>query len=89
MGERTAKLTLAPDTAVVDVDGTDLASVTRTLEVHAEAGEAPRLVLDLPLHEIQVSGQMQVAVSDRVAEALIALGWTPPHPTGGQAESDA
>lgn len=77
-----ARLVLTGDTAVVEVDSVDLAAVTRSVQVHAAPGERPRLLLDLPLHQITVEGETQVAVTERVAQALISLGWAPPQPSG-------
>lgn len=82
MGDHSARLVLTPDACVVEVDGTDLAAVARSVQIHAAAGERPRLLLDLPLHQITVEGETQVAVTERVAQALISLGWTPPQPSG-------
>lgn len=81
MAEHTAKLTLTAAKSIVDVDGMDLASVAHAVQVTGEAGEPPRLVLDFPLHEIEVEGVMRVAVTEQVAKALIALGWSPPQPS--------
>lgn len=78
MSDRTAKVVLTPGLSVVEVDGTDLAQSARSVQITATVGAPPRLVLEFPLHEIKVEGEMQVAVTDRVAEALISLGWTPP-----------
>lgn len=74
---KTVALTLRPGSGVVALDGDPLDGV-RGLDLSAEAGEIPRLTLDLLVNEVQVNGEMTVTVPDATREALIALGWTPP-----------
>lgn len=66
-------------TASVLLDGTDVASAARRLTLTMEAGELPRLELDLALHETGFAGEdVVVVVPDGTRETLKSLGWTEP-----------
>lgn len=64
----------------IEVDGQELHGVTAVV-ASAAVDERPQLVVQLLLQEIEIDGEMTVTIPDDTAEALAALGWTPP-PTG-------
>lgn len=70
-------LSLRPGSGVIALDGEALNGV-RGLDLSAAAGEIPSLTVELLVNEVEVDGEMTVAVPDATREALIALGWTPP-----------
>lgn len=78
MHEASIKLTphCGPGTEIV-IDGHDIHGV-RELTLSASGGEMPRLSLDLRLGHVAASGPMRVEIDEQTAQALKALGWTPP-----------
>jgi hypothetical protein len=68
----------------VSVDGHDISAAVHSLTIHGDADMYPRVTLDLKIHDITTvsSHQTEVLIPDSTAEALIALGWTPPASEG-------
>lgn len=66
----------------VIADGVDIGPSVRGVDVHAEHGHAPRIVVHLDPGVGGFSGLADVGVSERLAAALVALGWAPPAGTG-------
>lgn len=64
----------------VSIDGHDISKAVRSLTFNGDAGMHPRVTLDLDIHDVTtVSSQnTELLIPDGTAEALIALGWTPP-----------
>lgn len=68
----------------VTLDGTDLSTSVRAVELRAEAGEPAFVTLELALDEIDVtrlaSAEAEVLVNlpDDMIRVLTVLGWTPP-----------
>lgn len=63
----------------VVLDGQDVTKAVRSLVVEGGVNQVPSLVLDLTLWELtKVDGEFDVLVSERAADLLIHLGWTPP-----------
>lgn len=62
------------------IDGHDIAKAVTSLSFDASVDHFPTLRLDLRLIDITelASTETQVLLGDGVAEALKALGWTPP-----------
>lgn len=71
------KLNLRPGGGAVVMDD-EVVNGVRGLDLSAEAGEIPRLTLDLLVCEVEVEGQATVTIPDGARETLIKLGWTPP-----------
>lgn len=70
----------------VSIDGEEIPGV-RSLHVASTAGERPRLVLDVLMHEVEVDGEMAVYLPEPTRDALAALGWaTPEQITGAYRE---
>lgn len=81
------KLTLSgggPASYAVDLDGHDLSKGVRRLTIEVEAGNRPRVEMELTVHAIEVTeigvkdSHFEVSMPDEAREALITLGWTPP-----------
>lgn len=72
----------------VTVDGVDLGQACRSATWSAEAGSHPRLELDLLMTDVTEIGSedTEVLIPEPTAEALVALGWTPPTATGQTGE---
>lgn len=63
----------------VTLDGTEVSRGLSGLTLQADAGDIPRLTLDLCMLDItKVGGQMEILLSDATRELLVELGWTPP-----------
>jgi len=64
----------------LDVGGIDMANVATAFSLSAKAREIPWLILTLPvMHGGTIHGERVYVEVDRLtAEALKALGWTPP-----------
>lgn len=78
---RHVRLRLTPGRAsTVEIDGHDLANGIRSLRLDADAGSLPELHIDLAVIDVTEveSEQTRVVVPEATAEALRALGWTPP-----------
>jgi hypothetical protein len=68
------------------VDGRDLSNLARGFTLaFPDADHLPVLTVDLFLDEHEVAGEVTVAVPDETRAALVALGWTPPDPSGCRA----
>jgi hypothetical protein len=67
----------------VSIDGHDISSAARSLRFDGDGGMHPRVTLDLHIHDVTtISAQgTEVLIPDSTAEALVALGWTPPAET--------
>lgn len=59
------------------LDGKPVEHITQSLRIDADK-EGRWLTLRLHLGEVRVRGKAVVTVSQGTAEALVALGWTPP-----------
>ncbi|WP_119728354.1 hypothetical protein [Thermomonospora amylolytica] len=78
----TARLSLTPGRGgTVEIDGHDIAPVTRALHLAAAVGEIPTLYLDLAIDLVEVDGEVTVTIPEGTRRALVALGWTPPADT--------
>lgn len=66
-----------PGASSFEVNGQRLRGV-RGYAIHWEPGCLPQLEIDFAIHELDVNGDMQLHIPDRVRDSLIALGWTPP-----------
>lgn len=62
----------------VMVDGYNIAPALRGWQLHHIVGRMPELVLQVPTGVIDFSGKTKVIMSERVAELLESMGWTPP-----------
>jgi hypothetical protein len=64
----------------VSVDGHDISSAVRSLRFDGDAGAYPRVRLDLHIYDVTTvsSTETELCIPESTAEALIALGWTPP-----------
>lgn len=65
------------------VDGIDLSKGVRSAELTLASGELPMLVVDPIIMNLDGAEleHARVVVTDQAAEALVALGWTPPEET--------
>ena len=61
------------------LDGKPVEHVTDCLRIDADR-DGRVLTLRLALGEVRVKGKATVVVSEGTAQALVALGWTPPTP---------
>lgn len=70
----------SPSKGTVKVNGQDLSTVIRGFDFSAEVGELPRVVLDLAVHDAsRIEAQnVEVIMTTRVHDLLVAAGWTPP-----------
>lgn len=68
------------NSARVTVDGVDISSAVTAVTVHADAWEHPRVTLELNVHDVTriSSPETELLIPESTAEALAALGWTPP-----------
>jgi hypothetical protein len=64
----------------VSIDGHDISKAVRSIRFDGDAGARPCVTLNLFIHDVTtVSSQdTEVLIPDSTAEALVALGWTPP-----------
>lgn len=68
----------------IELDGHDIAKNVRGVTVKLEAGEAPRVVLELSISEVEITtlgdsvSTFQVSMDEDTARVLQALGWLPP-----------
>ena len=68
-------------TAVIEVDGRDLASLVAGYNLHADYEEGPQLVLIFSAAVLpEFDGPAEVQVTEDLREALLHLGWRPPPP---------
>lgn len=68
-----------PRQATVEVNGASVGAAVESYTLTQRVGEPPRLTFEVPLVTRAVfDGPAVVVMSDRCAEALVALGWTPP-----------
>lgn len=77
MIKSSAKIELVGKGGNITVDGRKVHNV-RSLEVLAEAGKPPVLLLELRLGHVEVDGEMCVSVPQQTYDALVQLGWSPP-----------
>lgn len=69
----------SPGHAVIRVGGYDIAPAVAALTLKARVGEVPTLKLELPAGMFMFDGDdVQVRLAPAQADALVALGWTPP-----------
>lgn len=68
------------NSARVTVDGVDIASAVTAVTVHGNAWERPRITLELSIHDVTriSSPETELLIPEATAQALVALGWTPP-----------
>lgn len=85
MGRREAELRItAGDGHVVLVSGEnglhrqDISGHVSAIKVDAEVGNVPVLTVTMPVPFLAAKFRGQVEVDDETAQALVALGWTPP-----------
>lgn len=84
---RSVKITPIPEWGVgqarIEVDGHDISTAVRGVDVRLRAGELPIVDLDLVVHEVQrlEMAEAEVVIDSDVRDALITLGWTPPKET--------
>ncbi|MEV4705050.1 hypothetical protein [Actinoplanes sp. NPDC049316] len=78
----------SPSKGTVKVDGHDLAAVIRGFDFSTHVGEFPRVVLDLAVHDgTRIAAQnVEVVMTARTHELLVAAGWTPPTLAGPASE---
>ncbi|MCW2768532.1 MAG: hypothetical protein JWO11_4491 [Nocardioides sp.] len=70
---------LVSTTAVVQVDGHDLAHCTRSFRLEAGVREATRLTLDVVATKVaEFDGEAIVGFNRDFEALLVGLGWTPP-----------
>jgi hypothetical protein len=67
------------------IDGHDISKAVESYTVFHNAGSMPRVYIDFNLVDVTPldSKEMQVLVTDEVAETLKVLGWTPPEDSEG------
>jgi len=80
----------SPGRATITVDGQELHGVTG-IKFGANRGELATLILDMPLLTFDLDSDAVITVPEETAEALLALGWTPPaeQPYGGSGRPTA
>lgn len=68
-----------PDMRIA-IDGADISPrAIAGLSLQAEAGDIPRLTLDVVALDVtKLGGKMEIFLPDETRELLVALGWTPP-----------
>lgn len=64
--------------AVLEVDGVNVASAVRGVEVRAALGRYTEVALDLAATSVVVNGEACLYLSARVAAVLAHYGWNPP-----------
>lgn len=64
------------------VDGHDITNMVGAVMVHADPCSVPHVQLDLPVLDLMVNTDATVSIPENLAQALVALGWTPPEPDG-------
>lgn len=69
--------------ARIEVDGHDISTAVRGVDVRMRAGELPIVDLDLMVYEVKRldMAEAEVVIDSDVRDALIKLGWTPPKET--------
>lgn len=65
------------------VDGLDISDAVLGFDYQARAGLVDELHLELAVFDSDIEGQAGVDVPAETRRALVALGWTPPTPAGG------
>lgn len=64
---------------VVELDGEDISACIRSINISAEAWEAPEVSLQLAVFEIETGAdESRIHIAEGTAELLQRLGWTPP-----------
>lgn len=65
---------------VVEVDGHDISKAVRSVIIELEAGNRPRVELDVAAFFVDVFEleDPRILISGDVSAALVRLGWTPP-----------
>jgi hypothetical protein len=68
------------NSARVTVNGVDISTAVTAVTVHADAWEHPRVTLELRAHDVtQISSpETELLIPETTAQALAAMGWTPP-----------
>jgi hypothetical protein len=68
------------NSARITVDGVDISSAVTAVTVQGNAWERARVTLELSIHDVTriSSPEMELLIPKATAEALVALGWTPP-----------
>ncbi|WP_326565090.1 hypothetical protein VSH64_24925 [Amycolatopsis rhabdoformis] len=72
-------ITQNPDgTTTLLVEGHDISHSATGLQLDIRAGDLARVTIDLGSAALAYTGEADVTVNPTDAEALVALGWTPP-----------
>lgn len=78
MAAKRVNVKLGPSRGHVEVDGRRLHGVSGVHVSHT-VGDIPRIMVDLvTLDSLLDVEQADVEIPEKVQEALVALGWTPP-----------
>lgn len=67
-----------PHRPLVEVDGTNITRALSSYTLTQSVRGVPVLTVEVVIPTVEFQGKATVVVSDRCAEALVALGWTPP-----------
>ena len=68
------------------VDGVDISPAVVSANVDVQAGQRPRLIVELAGYVADVEAEdADLVIPERTREALERLGWTPPAQTGPDA----
>ena len=63
----------------VELDGEDISNSVTSLSLDMEAGNLPRVQLDLAVFELETqAGDAQIQIAAGVEDLLKRFGWTPP-----------
>lgn len=64
----------------VTIDGTNISSAVRAVNVLLTAGSSPRLEIELSVLDVtcDISDGVDLLIPSDTREALVRLGWTPP-----------
>jgi len=67
------------ETPTIAVDGVDVAKLTTSMVIFAQAGRGPKVCLELSPHDLGIrSDAATVEVGGATHDLLVKLGWTPP-----------
>lgn len=63
----------------VELDGRDVSNALRGVSLDLEAGELPRVLLDVLVYDLTTNLEPEnIEVPSYTAELLESIGWTPP-----------
>lgn len=62
----------------LEVGGADISSLAQAIRFSHEAGNLPKVVVELSIVETVVDGEAVLLIPDATRNALVSLGWTPP-----------